>query len=347
MKKILIIFVLLIFLFSNNLFADSVNTFFLVPFYTSDTSLGVVFTDILHFKKEENKFFSSLNMFALYTAKHQFVIGAVPSIYFDGDNYLLEGRITYSNFLKKFYGIGNNSCKDDEEEYINRNHGISISFLRKILKHLMAGVEYDLSDMTIQDTESDGMLQYIKTDGVISGVGFKLKFDTRNSNVYPTSGVSFKTDYLLYNNKFGSKYNYSKTKIDFRNYLYLYKSKVLFSYQIYGEFINGNAPIQQLAAIGGQNLLRGFIAGRYIDNVLLSVQPEIKIKITNSLQLALFTGVGNVYEDLESIDLKKIKIASGAGLRIKVKNNPRINFRIDFAASNESTGTYFTIMEAF
>lgn len=347
MNKIPVILFLIIFFISNNLFASSTNTFFLVPFYTSDTSIGIAFTDILHFKKEENKFYSSLNMFALYTAKHQFVLGAVPSVYFDGDNYLLEGRISYSNFLKRFYGIGNNSCKDDEEEYINRNHGFSIAFSRKIVKYLMAGVQYDLSDMTIHDTDDDGILQYIKTDGVISGAGFKLKFDTRNSNIYPTKGVLFKADYLLYNNQFGSKYNYSKTKIDFRNYFYVYKSKVLFSYQIYGEFNNGKVPVQQLASLGGQNLLRGYISGRYIDNILLAVQPEIKFKITNSLQLALFTGVGNVYENLENINLRKIQLASGAGLRIKVKNNPRINFRIDIAVSNQSKGTYFTIMEAF
>ncbi|WP_413852993.1 BamA/TamA family outer membrane protein [Candidatus Ruminimicrobium bovinum] len=347
MKKISTILFFIIFIVSNNLFADSANTFFLVPFYTSDTSVGITFTDMLHFKKEENKFYSSLSMFALYTAKHQFVIGAVPSIYFDGDNYLLEGKLAYSNFLKRFYGIGNNSRKDDEEEYINRNHGFSIAFSKKIVKYLMVGVQYDLSDMTIQDTDDDGILQYIKTDGVISGAGFKVKFDTRNSNIYPTKGILFKADYLLYNNQLGSKYNYSKTKIDFRNYFYIYKSKVLFSYQIYGEFNNGKVPVQQLASLGGQNLLRGYLSGRYIDNILLAIQPEIKFKITNSLQLALFSGIGNVYENLESINLRKIQLASGVGLRIKVKNNPRINFRIDVAASNQSTGTYFTIMEAF
>ena len=122
---------------------------------------------------------------------------------------------------------------------------------------------------------------------------------------------------------------------------------LLFSYQIYGEFNNGKVPVQQLASLGGQNLLRGYLSGRYIDNILLAIQPEIKFKITNSLQLALFSGIGNVYENLESINLRKIQLASGVGLRIKVKNNPRINFRIDVAASNQSTGTYFTIMEAF
>ena len=347
MKKFLIVISFILFLSASQVYSQSKNIFFLFPFYMPDTSLGFVFTDILHFKKEEQKHFSSLNLFALYTLKNQFSIGAMPSIYFDNQNYLLEGKLIYTNFLRKFYGVGNNSLKDDEEKFINRAHGFGVSFSRKIIEKLMLGVQYDLSDMTIQDTDDDGQLQYLKTNGVISGFGFKASFDTRDSNIYPTKGVLVKADYILYNNRFGSKYNYSRTKFDFRNYFYIYNKKLLFSYQIYSEFINGNAPIQILPSIGGANLIRGFYANRFIDNILLTLQPELKIKITNSIWLALFTGIGNVYDDLEDIDLKEIKTATGLGVRIKIKDNPRINFRIDVAFSNESQGTYFTLMEAF
>ena len=50
---------------------------------------------------------------------------------------------------------------------------------------------------------------------------------------------------------------------------------------------------------------------------------------------------------LEDIDLAKLKTASGCGIRIKVRNSPRTNFRLDYAQSNESNGFYFTLMEAF
>ena len=347
MKKILITISLILILLSSNVYSQSKNIFFLFPFYAPETSLGLVFTDILNFKKDEHKYFSSLNLFALYTLKNQFSIGAAPSLYFDNQNYLLEGKVIYTNFLRKFYGVGNNTIKDSEEEFVNRACGFGVGFSRKILENLMFGVQYDLSDMTVQDMDDDGQLQYCKTDGVISGFGFKAKFDTRNSNIYPTKGILMRADYLLYNNRFGSKYNYSITKFDFRNYFYIYEKKILFSYQLYSEFINGIAPVQTLPALGGSNILRGFYANRFVDNILLTFQPELKIKITNSIWLALFTGVGNVYDSLEDVDLNEIKTASGFGLRIKIKDNPRMNFRIDFAFSNESQATYFTLMEAF
>ena len=347
MKKIFITISLILILSVSQVYSQSKNIFFLFPFYMPETSLGLVFTDILHFKKDEQKHYSSLNLFALYTLKNQFSIGAAPSIYFDNQNYLLEGKLIYTNFLRKFYGVGNNTVKDNEEEFVNRAHGFGIGFSRKIVEKLMFGVQYDLSDMTIQDTDDDGILQYCKTNGVISGFGFKANFDTRDSNIYPTKGVLIKADYILYNNRFGSKYNYSKTRFDFRNYFYIYEKKLLFSYQLYSEFVNGYCPIQTLPSIGGANLLRGFYANRFVDNILLTLQPELKIKITNSIWLALFTGVGNVYNRLEDIDLTKIKTATGLGVRMKIKDNPRMNFRIDVAFSNESQGTYFTLMEAF
>lgn len=339
--------ILSLLIFCGNVFAQTNNIFFFFPFYSPDTSVGISLIDMLHFKEPKNKFFSSLNMFAAGTFKSQFVIGAMPAIYFDNQNYLLEGKLIYTNFPKKFYGIGNKTKEENEEDYLNRKHGLGIALSRKIIKNLMLGVQYDFEDLTIQDTDNKGVLQYCKTDGIISGFGFKTKFDTRDSNIYPTNGVLFRAEYLLYNKRFGSKYNYSKTDFDFRNYFYVYKKKYLFSYQIFAEFINGNAPLQIAPSLGGSNMLRGFLADRYKDSIMLALQPELKIKITTVIWLALFTGIGNVYDNMENIDLGKIKTASGAGVRIKIKDNPRMNFRIDFAASNESKGTYFTLMEAF
>ena len=135
MKKLFIVISLILILSSSQGYSQSKNIFFLFPFYTPETSLGLVFTDILHFKNDEQKHFSSLNLFALYTLKNQFSIGAAPSIYFDNQNYLLEGKVIYINFLRKFYGIGRNSVKDEEEDFINRAHGFGVSISRKVIEN--------------------------------------------------------------------------------------------------------------------------------------------------------------------------------------------------------------------
>ena len=141
MKKFVLILLFLI-LFCSVPFAQTNNVFFLFPFYTPDTSVGISFVDMLHFKETDHKFFSSINMFAMGTLKNQFVIGAVPAIYFDNQKYLLEGKLIYSSFPKNFYGIDNKTSKDDEETFLNRKHGFGIALSRQIIKNLMFHVEH-------------------------------------------------------------------------------------------------------------------------------------------------------------------------------------------------------------
>ena len=154
MRKIFIIITLIIGI-ACPIFAQANNTFFFFPFYSPDTSMGISFVDMLNFKEPEQKFFSSLNMFAMGTFKSQFVVGVMPAIYFDNQNYLLEGKLVYTNFPKKFYGIGKNSSKDGEEDFLNRKHGFGIALSRKTIKNLMLGVQYDCEDLKrslIQET---------------------------------------------------------------------------------------------------------------------------------------------------------------------------------------------------
>jgi len=347
MKKICAI-LLMIILFTRPSISDEFkNVIFGIPFYTPETSLGLVLNDIVYFKKQEQKYYSTVNTFLVYTAKQQIVVGLSPKIYFDGDNYLLESTLIYSNFKRKFYGIGNKTTEDTEEDYIKRSHGIDVGFSKKIFENIRLGIQYDFSDTTMQDLDENGQLRFYDNDGILSGIGTKITFDTRNNNIYPTTGCKLDLVYLLYNTDIGSKFDYSIIDIDFRNYIEVYKKRLLFSYQIYAGFINGQAPVQSLCSVGGPHFLRGFYSGRYIDNIVMAIQPEVKFKITNVIYMALFTGVGNVYNDLESIDIKKLKMASGVGIRIKMKNSPRMNFRIDYAVSNESKEIYFTMLEAF
>ncbi len=346
-RKISVSAVIFFFFVSSSHSADVKNIIFAVPFYTPETSAGLVLNDIIIFKEKEQKYNSNINTFFMYTAKKQTVAGIMPKLYFDAGNYLFESRLIYSNFKRKFYGIGNNSSEESEEDYVKRSHGIYLGLSKKIFKDISFGLQYDFSDTTMQDLDGNGQLRFYNNDGLLSGVGATLSFDTRDSNIYPEAGCLLDFSYLLYNKNIGSDFNYSSVNVDFRNYIGLYGHEILFSYQIFAGFINGNAPVQSLCAVGGQNFLRGFYSGRYIDNIVAAVQPEIKFKISKKIDIAVFTGIGNVYKNLESIYLDKLKIASGAGIRIRTKDSPRINFRIDYALSNESKEIYFTLMEAF
>lgn len=344
MKKISVLLFLLFFL-SSAIYSKTGNVLLPIAFYTDETGLGLGATDIVYFKDEQDKHHSSINSVLFGTTQRQLLLAVRPEIYIN-KNYIIDGFLLYSDFKKQFYGTGNKSNVNDEENYINKAYGIGIGIQRKLLENLKFGIQYNFQDLSIKDKKAGGLLENYTTDGLISGFGLKMSFDTRDSNIYAQKGYKLDISWLLYNNRFSSNFNYSETVIDFRNYIGISKN-ILFSYQFYARFLNGEPPVQMLSTFGGANHMRGFYSGRYVDNIVMLLQPEIKIKMTNVLQLAIFSGVGNVYNNLESVDLKQIKVASGLGLRIKLKDNPRINLRTDLGFSSESTGFYITILEAF
>lgn len=344
MKKITVLLFLLFFL-SPVIYSKTGNVLLPIAFYANETGFGLGATDIFYFKNEEDKHHSSINSVAFGTTQKQFLFVARPEIYMN-KNYIIEGFLVYSDFKKKFYGVGNKSNFNDEEDYTNRAYGIGVGVQRKFLENVKFGAQYNFYDLSVKDKKIGGLLENYTTDGLISGFGLKISLDTRDNNICAQKGYKLDISWLMYNNQFSSNFNYSETIIDFRNYMELNKN-ILFSYQFYSRFLNGEPPVQMLSTFGGANHMRGFYSGRYVDNIVMLFQPEIKIKMTNLLQLAIFSGIGNVYHDLESIDLQQIKIASGLGLRIKLKDNPKINIRADFGFSSESKGVYITILEAF
>ncbi|MDD5021239.1 MAG: BamA/TamA family outer membrane protein [Endomicrobiaceae bacterium] len=341
----LIIFICLFVFMQSVLYAQAGNVVLPIIFYSEETGLGLGATDIVFFKNTEDKYHSNVNSIVFGTTKKQFLFAARPEIYLD-ENYIIDGFILYSDFTKKFYGVGNKTVFNDEEDYINNAYGFGVGFNRKFLENVKFGIQYNLQDLHIRDEKNGGLLENYDTDGLVSGFGFKASLDTRDNNIYPQKGCKLDVSWVLFNNQFSSNFNYSETVIDFRNYIEI-KKDVLFAYQIYSRLLNGEPPVQMLSTFGGANHMRGFYSGRYVDKIVMILQPEIKIKATDIFQIALFSGIGNVYNDFESVNLKQIKISSGVGLRIQLNKNPKINLRTDFAASSESTGFYLTILEAF
>jgi len=325
--------------------ADKGNVILPVVFYADETGLGLGAMDILYFKSEGEKHHSSINSVIFGTTKSQFLLVVQPEIQISS-LYIADGFILFNDFKKQFYGTGNQSDFDNEENYKNYVYGVGFGLHRKIKDNLKIGVMYNIRNLSVKDKKTGGLMEQYDTEGVISGAGFKASYDTRDNNLYAQSGYRLELSWLLYDSKTGSSFDYCETIMDFRNYFRIGK-KTLFSYQVHGRLLNGYPPVQMLSTFGGANQMRGYYSGRYVDNIVIFLQPEIKTDVSESLQIAFFSGIGNVYRDIESIDLRKIKTASGAGLRIKLKDNPRINIRTDFGFSCESAGFYVTMLEAF
>ncbi len=109
-------------------------------------------------------------------------------------------------------------------------------------------------------------------------------------------------------------------------------------------------PFNQLALMGGENLMRGYYLGRYRDNVLVATQAEYRFlpfPFSKRFGGAVFGSLGAVSPSMADLNLDQVRFAGGAGLRYLLFPNKDIFIRFDVAATNEGFGYYFYIGEAF
>ena len=132
-------------------------------------------------------------------------------------------------------------------------------------------------------------------------------------------------------------------------YIPVTNSQVLAS-QLYFSEIQGNAPFNQLSLMGGESLMRGYYLGRYRDQTLLAAQTEYRFlpfPFSKRWGAAAFVSAGTVSNGVGNLDISKLKIAGGTGVRFFIFKNKDIFTRFDVAVSEDGLGYYFFIGEAF
>ena len=86
---------------------------FPILFYSDETRLAGGAGVQAVYKRESEQHSSTIGLIAFYTQNKQYVIQVAPELYMKGGNFKFSGGIAYLYYPDKFYGIGNNTNKDD------------------------------------------------------------------------------------------------------------------------------------------------------------------------------------------------------------------------------------------
>ena len=286
----------------------------------------------------------------IYTQKKQIISQLYADLYWKDETYHLIGAISYTKFPDKFYGIGNNTSEDDEEDYTPENVPLLLNFLLKIRQGLYLGVQYGLANSKIKDVEEDGLL--VAKDilgsegGRVSGAGVLMNWDTRNNIYYPSSGSFHQVSSILFNDALGSDYDFNSYNLDSRKYFPLFSSHVL-AFQGYINIITGDPPFQMLSLLGGQNLMRGYYTGRYRDKNMIAFQVEHRFPVWWRFGMVGFVGVGDVADKIRNFERRNFKPSVGCGIRYLFNRKEMMNLRLDFGYGKDTSGFYITFLEAF
>jgi len=210
-----------------------------------------------------------------------------------------------------------------------------------------------------------GGLRYVRSPVTIEGLpqgiadllpeatfemsGFELKgqWDTRDDEFYPLQGSLTKATADVMRAEIGSRSDdFARYRIAYNGYRALGEGGVV-AWRAAAEAVSGTAPFFALPWFGSGVDLRGYTPGRYIGESLVAVQAEYRWQATFRLGLVAFGGVGTVRDPPRGFDEPGWLPAAGVGLRWRLAQQNRLNFRIDYARGQDDDSLVISVGEAF
>ncbi len=321
---------------------------FPIFFYTDETKLaGGAGIQIVYPGKSE-RYSSSIGIIGFYTQNKQYIFQISPEIYVKDAIYKFSGNFGYANLPDVFYGIGNNTKKIDEEDYTSRLFNFRSILQRKVFLNLYAGIQYDYARAKLTKLEA-GKLLYRGTipgseGGIVSGIGINVTWDSRNNNLYPSSGSYHQFSAVSYEPSLGSDFTFNSYLLDLRHYKSIIDQHIL-AVQSAIAISAGNPPFQMLNQLGV--FLRGYYQSRFEDRYLVAFQMEYRMPLFWRFGLAGFVGCGEVAHEFKNISLKELKPSTGFGIRFALIPEQKVNLRIDFGFGKDDSSFDVTITELF
>lgn len=181
-----------------------------------------------------------------------------------------------------------------------------------------------------------------KQEGSLSSIGVDLSHSTTDNVLNPRRGIQVSGHYEETGLVLPGTFDFRGISADARTYLPVGRHMVVASRLQFGNIWAqdgdlSEVPFSKKYFLGGATSIRGW--GRYEisplgssglpigGNSLLAGSAELRVDLKGSLGGVLFVDAGNVWEDLQAVDLSVIRTAVGAGLRYSTPVGP---VRFDF-----------------
>ena len=175
-------------------------------------------------------------------------------------------------------------------------------------------------------------------DSTISGLGVTLGYDTRNSLFSPSRGTKATLGYTQNDDAIGSDFNYGRLDLEVCQYLPL-GGPLTLGLRGASSVVGDDAPFYDLAMIN----LRGIQLGRYMDNVSLTLETELRWDVSSRWTLVGFGGVGWVADQFDELDDADDHWAGGAGFRYLVARKYDLRVGLDVARGTEDWALYIMV----
>ncbi|WP_050858529.1 BamA/TamA family outer membrane protein [Aquimarina agarilytica] len=325
--------------------------------FSPETSLGLGVGSKYLFKFKgsgEETRTSNMPISLRYTLNNQFIFFSGFEIFTNQEKWVIEGNILFQNFPRLFFGIGRDTPESNEEIYDSYQALFEPIFLKQAFaKHLFLGGGIRYNHIFNVEIENDKLLAQTQPLGfngsTSAGAELAVLYDSRNNILNAQNGVYFEFTHGFYGKVLGGTHKFQLTRFDFRYFKTLTNdAKNILAFQMLGHFSHGNIPLSELALLGGHEIMRGYIEGRYIERNLLAGQVEYRKQFKNSrIGMVAFLGTGDVARNVSNFKLNNLRPNVGVGLRFLLDRTENLNIRLDWGFGDSSNNVYLNLAEAF
>jgi len=201
-----------------------------------------------------------------YTQKRQLISALFTESALGTGVYRLLASGSVRRYPDSYFGIGSDSTSADEERYTPWDSELEVGFLRRLGLAFSAGPFYRFRYSALQETEAGGALESGLITGSdetwVSGGGLRLRYDSREGGFATSRGSYAEFKGGIYFQALGGSEDFGLLELDVRQYIPLLASQVL-ALQAIAAVSWGMVPFQELSELGGDMMMRGYLAGRY------------------------------------------------------------------------------------
>jgi hypothetical protein len=117
------------------------------------------------------------------------------------------------------------------------------------------------------------------------------------------------------------------------------------AFDIYAQLWSQDTPWLLWSKIGGDNRMRGYYYGRYIDRNMATAQIELRQTIYGPISGVVWGGAGTIFSSFKHFDIEQLLPNYGLGLRVAA--GEKASLRIDYGFGRHSNGLVVSVNEAF
>jgi Omp85 superfamily domain len=262
----------------------------------------------------------------------------------------VNALVAWQKFPLPFYGIGDATPDRNKEIFTPKGIEALAGMQQRVRGSWYATGGIRLLDQSII-ADTVGVLRQGTLTGSNGGRLVELSIgaliDSRDNLFAPRQGTFAQATYTHNDDDLGSPFQYDRVRLDARHYRTLTGTHIVAA-QLLLLGVSGDAPFDQLALVGGGDIMRGYARGRYRDQRLAAAQIEYRTPLVHRVGLVAFAGAGTVAREWDALTDARLLPTYGGGVRVQIDPQQRTAVRVDFGVGRDSSnGLYIGFNQAF